>query len=178
MSQKSKLEDAFFAGRKKRMSEIPGVRRLPIPDRFWAYVSIGEPHECWNWKGSIDRKGYGRFRMPTVSGQVTLKPHRFSYELFSAAQIPKGMTIDHRCENERCVNPAHLRIAGNKENILASSTHPAAINARKTHCLNGHELTPDNVMRQSGGGRTCRKCNRKYQREWSAKKRERMRAAR
>jgi len=30
---------------------------------------------------------------------------------------------------------------------------------RKTHCIHGHELTPENTGRQSGGGRYCKRCS-------------------
>lgn len=59
------------------------------------------------------------------------------------------------------MNPDHLAVVTHRENVLRSEVAVTAINARKTHCINGHELTSDNIVQQSekaGGGRGCRKC--------------------
>lgn len=55
--------------------------------------------------------GYGRM---SVDGKLQLT-HRYSYALAKGA-IPAGMLIDHVCLTPRCVNPAHLRLATQKQN--------------------------------------------------------------
>lgn len=45
-----------------------------------------------------------------------MRSHRWSYERF-VAPIPEGMLIDHMCHNKGCVNPGHLRLATNKQNL-------------------------------------------------------------
>src|SRR5512139_3446426 len=69
------------------------------------------PNGCWLWIAGITGKGYGR---------MTVRPreyaHRYAYRTF-VGPIPEGMHVDHRptCP-KRCVNPAHLRLATNKQN--------------------------------------------------------------
>lgn len=77
--------------------------------RFWGQVSRGV--SCWGWKGNLTADGYGVWR----TGGKVLRAHRYSYEI-SIGSIPEGMQIDHTCHNRSCVNPAHLRIATNKQN--------------------------------------------------------------
>jgi HNH endonuclease/C2H2 type zinc finger protein len=65
--------------------------------RFWAMVDKRGPDECWEWTGSANKYGYGRFSYP---GGRYAKPHRFSYELH-VGPIPAGLTIDHLCRNRQ-----------------------------------------------------------------------------
>jgi len=72
--------------------------------------------------------------------------------------IPKGMTLDHLCRNKICVNPEHLEIVTQRENILRGNGK-ASINAKKTHCARGHEFTSDNTYTHfSPKGEKWRKC--------------------
>jgi HNH endonuclease len=75
------------------------------------------------------------------------------------------MTLDHLCRNPKCVNPEHLQIVTNKENILRGVSFTAE-NASKTHCVRGHELTPDNLVKggQPGRPRVCLACARNKER--------------
>ncbi len=110
---------------------------------------------CWQWTGAVQSGGYGNFR-----GRLA---HRVSWET-RVGKIPANMTIDHLCRNRLCVNPAHLRVVTQKENNLAGFS-PTAINKRRTHCVNGHEFTPENakiVQRKDGPHRKCRKCHSIY----------------
>lgn len=108
---------------------------------------------CWEWLGYVSHNGYGRIRV----GKNILYSHRVSYEVFVGA-IPKGKTIDHLCRNRGCVNPEHLEAVGLRENILRGC-NPAAINARKTHCIRGHPLDGENV-RGIVGDRHCKTCEK------------------
>ena len=86
------------------------LRGVPVEERFWHKVD--RSGDCWLWTGVVHRKGYGQFG----DGQRIVQAHRFSYELVNG-QIPEGMQIDHMCHTRRCVNPEHLRLATNKQNI-------------------------------------------------------------
>jgi hypothetical protein len=79
--------------------------------------------------------------------------HRMAYEL-ARDPIPAGLVIDHLCRNKRCVNPSHLEAVEQRVNLLRGET-----NSAKTHCINGHEFTPDNTYMWQGK-RSCRACRR------------------
>jgi hypothetical protein len=75
------------------------------------------------------------------------------------------LQIDHLCRVRHCVNPAHMEPVTPRENILRSPVALAAINARKTHCPQGHPLSGANLYRTPQGFRACRECRRKSDRE-------------
>lgn len=79
--------------------------------RFWAKVQ--KTDGCWLWTGHVTPEGYGRFsRQRRLVG-----PHRLSYEMVHGP-IPDGMQVDHHhtCP-KNCVNPDHLRLATQKQNM-------------------------------------------------------------
>lgn len=134
----------------------PGSLKMTPLERFWAKVNRTET--CWLWTATGTPKGYGQF---SPSGSRQVYAHRYAYELLVGA-IPDGLTIDHLCRNRRCVNPAHLEPVTRGENTLRG-TSPSAINARRTHCANGHAFTEENTYRE-GTKRRCRACARNRKR--------------
>ena len=130
--------------------------------RFWSKVNkngpvhptLGTP--CWSWTSTIDRDGYGRSNSKVRFG--TRMAHRISWML-SNGPIPNGLTIDHLCRVRNCVNPMHLEPTTNRENSLRG-IGPGAINARKTHCIHGHEL-PEARISCGRIKRRCLECNRR-----------------
>lgn len=110
---------------------------------------------CILWTGGVDPGGYGR----RVGGAYA---HRYACEQ-AKGPIPSGLVLDHLCRVRHCVNPDHLEPVTNCENILRGVS-PVAVNARRTHCKNGHEFTEANTYWRvqsdgTGLGRMCRRCN-------------------
>lgn len=136
--------------------------------RFWERVEVDVASGCWLWKGWANWRGYGGFYIyglfPTKRG----KAHRYSYERYREA-IPNGLTLDHLCRTRICVNPWHLEPVSNGENVLRGDG-PAARNARATHCIHGHEFTPENTY-INGNERACRTCRRSFDRKRRAARR-------
>lgn len=111
-----------------------------------------KPSGCWVWTGAVDGNGYGRLR---IGGELFCA-HRAAYEMIRGA-IPEGLQLDHLCRNRLCVNPAHLEPVTHQENVKRGK-HPS-----RTHCLHGHERTPENtyVLKRKGGKlmKNCRICH-------------------
>lgn len=139
--------------------------RPDLAARFWAKVVVGEADECWQWVGAVAPNGYGRIysHVTTKGKYFVAMAHRVAYEL-ARAPIPNGHQIDHLCRNRACVNPAHLEPVSQRENLLRGATIPAR-RAAQTHCIHGHEFTPENTYRRKGDGvRQCKTCNRERKR--------------
>jgi hypothetical protein len=120
---------------------------------------VPEPNTgCWLWMRSVKNSGYGQYRI----GSRVFLAHRLLYEAL-IGPIPNGLTIDHLCRTKSCVNPAHMDPVTMGVNALRGDSPPSR-NAHKTHCLRGHEFTPDNTAkwRTKRNGRRCRECNRLY----------------
>lgn len=138
-------------------------------ERFWEKVDqSGGPEACWPWMAYVKGTGYGQFWYEGRDQHA----HRVAYQLV-VGPIPEGAEIDHvrarGCTRKDCVNPAHLEAVTHRENTLRSDA-PVAANARKTHCEQGHEFTPENTYVVKGRyQRQCRTCKREAWRRWKAR---------
>lgn len=127
-----------------------------IPERFWTAIAHDPDTGCWLWQRHPFAAGYGLFR---VDGKRWLI-HRYSYTAL-VGPIPDGLHIDHLCRNRHCVNPDHLEPVTQRENIRRALV--------KTHCLHGHEFTPENTYLHRGD-RWCRACMNRRNREAYARR--------
>lgn len=84
-------------------------------ERFWSKVIIKGLDDCWEWTGNTTKgngKGYGRFRIDNKM----LLAHRLSW-IFTHGYIPEGKLILHKCDNPLCINPNHLYLGTNSNNM-------------------------------------------------------------
>ena len=130
-----------------------GLKPVPVTERVWRYVDA--TGDCWEWTGGRT-SGYGHIS----GGDGTFRrAHRVVYE-FLVGPVPRGMQLDHLCRNRACVNPDHLEPVTPGENTRRSPLS----RARRTHCPQGHEYTPENTSVSKRNQRSCRECIRAWHR--------------
>lgn len=125
--------------------------RRPAEDRFWSHVdpmgpiaaNFPELGRCWIWLAAVSSGGYGAFN---ADGK-TIGAHVWAYRYFIGAYDPT-LHLDHfACDNGAggCVNPYHCRPVTNSENVQRAMARRRAMTPPRTHCKDGHELTPENT---------------------------------
>lgn len=115
--------------------ELPARHGPSAQERFWAKVNKGAPNGCWEWTASRTKKGYGHFGF---NGR-TFIAHRFVL-MMQGHEIPEDMAVCHRCDNPPCVNPEHLFIGTNQDNV------DDMVSKGRHHGRNPAKLTPEKVL--------------------------------
>lgn len=156
---------AFLSGDYNSWSlrDVTGRKRRRA-DRAYVLAELANRTEvvdngCIVWRGPL-RNGYGVL--------LGMNAHRLAY-IHNVGPIPEGLVLDHLCRNRACVNHLHLEPVTQRENVMRG-VNVTALNARKTHCVNGHEFTSENTWLENGSKRRCRRCAANRARRRAAKK--------
>lgn len=112
------------------------ARKKHPPDRFWALVQRSEePDGCWWWIGATaGGTGYGVFN----DGDNTVLAHRYSFKITRPSLDIEGLIVRHRCDNPLCVNPRHLRIGTQKDNVRDMDERGRRVNKPAVGEAHGH----------------------------------------
>lgn len=132
---------------------------LRLSAGFFERVHLNFDTGCWEWQGYRDRKGYGTVRFRGTNWRA----HRVAAVLFSGFDPSSGLQVMHKCDNECCVNPAHLVPGTNADNQRDKALKGRAVswNGWKAHCPAGHEYSVENTEfkhKEKGKGRSCIQC--------------------
>lgn len=103
-------------------------RRKSYLDRFWEKVDKSDINGCWLWTASKDKDGYGS--LSTDRGIE--KAHRLSWRLHFGG-IPKNMCVCHKCDNPSCVNPQHLFLGTNLDNVADRTNKDRGVRGSSCH---------------------------------------------
>jgi hypothetical protein len=117
--------------------------REPVEDRFWSKVDKPSPEECWLWLGSTDSHGYGSFGDKKGNQWHGFPAHRVAWELTNGP-IPDGQIACHRCDNPPCVNPRHLFLGTDLDNVRDMDAKGRRVSARAEK-VGSTKLTWDQV---------------------------------
>lgn len=86
-----------------QIQDVIESRSIPVPE-------CG----CILWLGNVNEQGYGRI---SSRGNWFLA-HRIAFEIATGAEVPSGLGVCHKCDTPLCINPAHMFVGTQRENML------------------------------------------------------------
>lgn len=131
--------------RQNKLYGDPTIRKqqqyhgMTLKERFFQYVEKSDG--CWLWRGSKNEKNYGQMSVnskPRLASRVSWQVHY--------GDIPKGLNVCHKCDNPPCVNPEHLFLGTQQDNVTDMMLKGRIKNDHKIGSRHNVKLTESQVL--------------------------------
>jgi len=109
---------------------------------------------CWNWIARKNPKGYGQFHL----GKTIYQAHRASWVLYKG-EIPEGLWVLHICDNPSCVNPNHLFLGTNDDNMKDMARKGRSTRGERSHTC---KINEDIVKEIRNSKETAKQLSKKF----------------
>lgn len=139
---------------KRKTKAIPTLSTVQINEFLQNKIKL--KNNCWKYAGYIRGDGYG---VVIINGK-NFVASRIAW-IIRNGKIPKKLFVCHKCDNRSCVNPSHLFLGTNKDNMIDCANKKRLVNTKKTKCMRGHPLSGANLytyMRDNRLRRNCKAC--------------------
>lgn len=131
-----------------------------MTERFWTKVDKRGHDDCWLWTAHFNGNGYGEIKADAPQRR-NLIASRVAWELTSGP-IPIGLMVLHKCDTPACVNPRHLRLGDQLDNMGEASQRDRTASGSRHGVSKITEADALEIKRRLAKGEAQEKIGRDY----------------